>query len=150
MNDEKIIEQLNDFYFENETWHQKKLSRIEAYKYHAQLLSTGNIITVTSDNILCGYVELWKVNFEQWGRIVCGEPFSAVCEDVQTGWIAVVGNTYISPDYRDSSVAKQLRDRFFEVTKECRFFVGEAKRKKAGYIKVFKKEDIMRFNKVGV
>ena len=149
MSSNVILEGLWNFY-QIEYWHKCKLPKEEADKYHQKLLDSGNIITVTDNDTLCGYVEYWRLTYESFGRIICGEPFSAMQEDVQTGWIAYVANTFILPDYRRGKVSRILRDRFIEVNKSCRYFVGEARRHKAGLIKVFKKEDIMSLNKESI
>lgn len=142
-----VVDQLWDFY-EKETWHQTRLTKAEADVYHSTLLDRGNIITVSNVDFLLGYVEYWRLSFEQFGRIVCGEPFSAIHEDVQRGQVAYVANTYIRPEWRSTKVYRLLRDRFFEANRACTHFVGEARRKKSAPIKVFRREDIMRFNKV--
>lgn len=147
MENEKIISQLVDIYYENEWWHNERLSRPEAHKYHDKLLSAGNIITVSDGDILAGYVEYWRLSFEQFGRIICGEPFSAMHEDVSTGQIAYVANTFIREEYRNSSVAKQLRDRFLRINEQCTHFAGTALRKSSQPIKVFKKEKIYGWRK---
>ncbi len=142
-----IIEQLVSFYLDKETTHETKLSAIESYKYFEKLLSQGSIITVSDGDKLLGYFEAWKISFEQFGRIICHEPFSAYYEDITTGQIAYVGDVYILPEYRNSSVTKLLRDRFFELCADCTHFVGEAKRKRSCPVKVFKRENIKSLNK---
>ena len=126
-----------------ETWHKKKLDEANATDYFTVLLERGNIITISQDNLLLGYVEFWRLNYGQFGRIVCCEEFSAIQEDVQTGNIAYVANTFIRKEYRKGEVYKMLRDRFFEANKACDYFVGEARRKKVGLIKVFKRDKIL-------
>lgn len=142
-----LAEQLTEFYLNYETTHRQKLTREEAIKYHQKLLDLGNIITVSDGDILCGYVEFWRLTFEQFGRIICGEPFSAFNEDVQTGYIAYVGDVYIRPSYRRGSVIKMLRNRFVEANRACTFFVGEAKRKKSAPVKVFRRSEIDEWRK---
>ena len=132
-----ILDQLWEFYQE-EKYHKNRIDKVEADKYHDKLIRTGNILTVSEGNILCGYVEIWRLNYEQLGRIICGEWFSAYLEDVQHGNIAWVGNTYIRPEYRKGEVYNMLKDRFREVTKDCRYYSGRAQRKSAWMIKMFK------------
>lgn len=138
-----LIEQLVDIYFNEETWHEKRLSRIEAWKYHEFLLTSGNIITVSNSDTLCGYVEQYRLSFEQFGRIICGEPFSAMHENVQNGQVAYVANTFIRKKYRNGETYRMLRDRFFEFNKDCTHFCGIARRKKSAPVKVFKREQIL-------
>ena len=144
-----ILDQLWEFY-EKEEYHKKRISKTEADKYHQHLLDRGNIITVSDGDILCGYVEFWKLNFEQLGRIICGDGFSAYLEDVQTGYIAYCANVYIRPEYRRSHVIRILHDRFYEINECCSYFVGEARSKKFAPLKVTRKEEIMHKFKVEV
>ena len=146
MTDDAITSQLVTWYFDDaiEFWHEKRMSRMEAWKYHEKLLMEGNIITLADGNTLCGYVESLRLSFDQWGRIICGEPFSAYLEDVKSGPIAVCYNTYIRPEYRNTEVYRILRNKFIELNKNCRYFAGEARRKRAGFIKVFKRQEILK------
>lgn len=142
-----LIEQLVDIYY-LEDWHETRLSRPEAWKYHEAMLNNGNIITVSDGDILAGYVEQWRISYEQFGRIICGEPFSALHENVINGQIAYVANTYIRPEYRNRpEVFRMLRDRFFEFNAECTHFCGIARRKKSAPVKVFKRDQIKSLNK---
>jgi hypothetical protein len=147
---EELAQQITEVYLEAETWHKTKLSKEESIAYHTKLLDLGNIITVCYGNILCGYVEFWRVSFEQFGRIICDEPFSAYTENVQNGQVAYLANTYIKPEYRGVNTIKVMRNRFYEANKFCTHFVGEARRKKSAPVKVYKREDIMKFNTVEV
>lgn len=147
-----LANELNYIYFTEETVHPfvggGKLSEEEAYEYHRILLERGNIITVVDGEAFCGYVEYWRLTFEQFGRVICGEPISAINEDVQTGQIAYVANTFIFPEYRQGAVARMLRERFFEANEPCTHFCGNARRKRSEPVKVFRKEQIARFNKL--
>lgn len=146
---EQIVSQLVETYFDpaKEFWHKERMSRIEAWKYHEQLLEQGNIITVSDGDRLAGYCEMWRVDFSQFGRIICGEPFAAVHENILNGQIAYVANTFIQPEYRDGKVARMLRDRFFEFNQDCTHFAGTARRKKSEPVKVFKRDQIKSLNK---
>ena len=143
-----LVEQLIDIYYESEWWNEKKLDRQEAWKYHDKLLRMGNIITVQDGDTLCGYGEYWRLSFEQFGRIICGEHFSAFNEDVQTGQIAYVANVYVKPEYRKGTTIKLLRNRFYEINQLCTHFVGEARRKRSEPVKVFKRESLIGANKL--
>lgn len=138
-----IVDQLTEIYLHEEDWHKEKLSKEEADRYHEVMLSNGNIITVSDGDILCGYVEYWRVSFEQFGRIICGEPFSSIHENVQNGQIAYLANTYIRPEYRHGKVYKLLRARFLEVNKLCTHFCGEARRLPTAPLKVFKRHQVL-------
>lgn len=138
-----LVSQLTKTYINFEDWHgEEKLSQEEADKYHEKLLGQGSIITVQDGYFLCGYTELWLINYEQFGRIICHERFSAMDEDVVGGNVSYVANVWVHPDYRDKGVLKLMRNRFFDKSKHCKFFVGQALRKKTQPVKVFKVSDI--------
>jgi hypothetical protein len=137
-----LVSQLTEVYLTKEYWHENKLSKEEADKYHERLLSNGNIITVQDGDILLGYGEFWRITFEQFGRLICHEPFSAFIEDVVSGHICYLANVWVHEDYRTKGVLKQMRNRFFEVNKDCTHFCGEALRKKTQPVKVFKLSNI--------
>ena len=142
MENDEIVKQLTQIYLREEKWHSTYLDEESANEYHKELLQRGNILSCSQGDLLLGYVEFWRINYEQFGRIICGEGFSALCEDVIHGYIAYVANTYIRPEYRKGEVYKMLRDRFFEFNKDCTYFVGHARRKKSEPVKVFKVKDI--------
>lgn len=137
-----LVEQLVSIYYQHEWWHDSKMSKEEAYKYHEKLLTNGNIITYVDGLRVLGYVEVWRVTYEQFGRILCRAPFSSYLENVTGGYIAYVANTWISEGYRKTGVAKWLRNEFFKQNYGAKYFCGEARRKRTGLLKVFKKEDL--------
>ncbi len=149
--EQTIVEQLvNNYLSDNEWWHKNKLFREEATKYFDKLLKNGNILYYALQGKLVGYVEFWRLNFEQWGRIVCHVPFSAYHEDVEHGNICYVANVWIDKQYRHGRVMKILKYWFFKMNRDCEFFVGEALRKKTQPIKVFSyKEFINKYLKEG-
>lgn len=132
-----LEEQLYEFYG-LETWHKTRLVKEEFIRYTKHLIEQGNILTVSDGEPCLGYCEFWRLNYEQFGRIICGEEFSALHEDVQTGHIAYVANTFIRPDFRKGRVYMLLRNKFFQVNRNCTHFVGEARRKSTAPLKVFK------------
>lgn len=135
-----ILDQLVQSYYDNEFWHERKLPIGEAFKYHDKLLSDGNIIIYAELGIIIGYLEFWRINFEQFGRLVCNAPFSSYLENVKDGNIAYVANIWIDPKFRNSSVIKTLKLLFFKRNYDADYFAGEALRKKTQPVKVFKKE----------
>jgi hypothetical protein len=137
------VDQLWSFY-EQESWHKKRISKEEHDSYVSKLLSLGNILTVSDGDVLLGYVEFWRIDFEQFGRIICGEHFSAYHENVQGGLIAYVANTFIRPEMRSTDVYKRLRTQFLRANSHCTHFVGEARRKKSEPVKVFKRSQLIK------
>ena len=137
-----IVEQLNEVYFREEYWQSHNETPAGITNYHQIMLDKGNILCYVENGILLGYVEVWFINFEQFGRIICHEPFIAPLENVTDGNIAYLANTWIKPEYRNNSVYRKLKVRFFEISHHCEYFVGEALRKHTQPIKVFKKADL--------
>lgn len=142
-----IVVQLVDIYNEYEWWQKNKMPYEEAVKYHTKMFEQGNIQVYEVLGKILGYVESWAINFEQWGRIVCHAPFCSYSEDVNSGNIAYVANVWVHPNYRNGAVIAYLKKKFFEKNWMCEYFVGDALRKKTQPIKVFSKQDLLRFNK---
>jgi ribosomal protein S18 acetylase RimI-like enzyme len=109
----------------------------------------GRIIIFEIAGEILGYVESWRINFEQFGRIICHAGFPLDTEDIEHGNICYLANTAIHPDYRDSFVVKWLKERFFEQNEDAEYFVGEAIRKKHQPVKVFKNKHIREVIKHG-
>jgi len=132
------VDQLWDIYENKETWHKNRIGKTEADKYHTKLYALGNIVIHYDNDILAGYGEIWYINYEQLGRIICGEHFSAYLEDVQSGYIAWLANAYVKPEYRNGQTFRILRDKFYNLSKHCKHYSGHALRKSAWMIKMFK------------
>jgi len=139
-----ITDQLTDIYLNKEWWvrEEDKLPIKIAKNYYDKLLKDGNILTCEFDGQILGYVEAWKINFEQFGRIVCHADFCADGEDILNGNIAYVANVWIDKPYRRSWVTKDLILKFYKFTHNCDYYVGLATRKKTQPVKVFKKSEL--------
>lgn len=133
-------------YQKEETWHTKRLSEEDAILYHEVLLRKKRIIPYLFDDQLLGYIESWRIDFEQFGRLICHLPFSAVSEEVEKGPICYVANIWVRKDHRDGAVLKALRNELFIQNVTAEFFVGEALRKKTQPIKVLRKAQIGSLN----
>lgn len=145
------VEQLNKVYFTEEWWQSHSETPAGITNYHQGMLDKGNIITYIKDGELLGYVEVWFINFEQFGRLICGDTFIAPFEDTQNGNIAYLANCWIKEEYRRSQVTNLLKIQFFRKCSHCDYFVGEALRKRTQPIKVFKKSELVsRLFKEGV
>lgn len=132
-----IVEQLVKVYFEEEWWHKTRMTNEEAYEYHTKMLEKGRIIPLQYGDLLIGYVESWRVTFEQFGKIVCGVNFSAFHENVETGNVCYLANAWIRKEYRHGDTYKHLKQLFFEQNFACEYFCGEARRKSCAPLKVF-------------
>jgi hypothetical protein len=137
-----LVDQLVKIYYEEEWWHKEKLDGPNAILYHQTLLDKQRILYLADPfGELIGYVESWRLDYGQLGRIICGLPFAATEEDVNTGDIAYVANAWIRRAERHGIVYKQLRSMFFKQNFQAKFFVGEARRKKSAPFKVFTRQE---------
>lgn len=97
---------------------------------------------------LLGYVESWRINYEQFGWIMCNTPTPPNIVDwewnISDGNIAYLANIVIHPDFRGKTVIKLLKNMFWEKNFVCDFFLGEAKRKKHQPVKVFNKQQFWK------
>lgn len=111
--------------------------------YHNQLLFKGRLIHVEQDGELLGYVESWRINYEKFGRKICGEAIDIHTEDIQTGKICYINNVTINPDARRGYTIKLLRNKLFLKDQDAEYVVGERNGKKHRPVKVFKMRDMM-------
>ena len=123
-------------------WHEGEKIPEDITAYHRRMYDNGNITICMSGEFVLGYIEVWRVNFEQWGRLVCHAPFDIYEENITDGNIAIVSNMFIRPEFRNGKVYKKLRNDFFKQNSHCDYYVGEALRKKSQPIKVFKRENL--------
>ena len=145
---ESIIDQLIKFYYEYDQFQGDKLSEPAIRKTITNLCNKGRIITVSFAGELLGYVESWRINYEQLGRLVCHQSFDISIEDIEHGDICYLANTTIHPDHKKGWVGKLLTIRFFEQNHGAKYFLGEALRKKTQPWKVFEASRI-HFSKLG-
>lgn len=116
-----IVRELTNIYLEKEFWHKKKLSIEDSNKYHEKLLMQGNILTYVKDDALVGYVEVWRINYEQLGRILCEKPFFVFDENITGGNIAYIHNMWIAPESRMILVKKEIFRDFISKFSDCEF-----------------------------
>lgn len=142
-----VLDQLYDIYLTKEWWHTTRLTRDQFYTYTARLIEHGNIFYVMDKEKVVGYTEVWKINFEQFGKLICGEPIHASENDVQTGKLGYVANVWIDEAYREKfgnmdGVVKKMRKMYYDFTADCEYHVGQAKRKNAQLVKVFRADKL--------
>ena len=138
-----IVEQLVDIAREYETSYKGVHSYTHDYNYHNAMLAKGAIITYLVDGVVLGYFEVWRINYHQFGRLICHDNWNQLDEDITTGNLAYVANTWIHPDFRQGAVYKVLRNRFFAMCNKCEYYCGSALRKRTQPIKVFKVKDLV-------
>jgi Ni,Fe-hydrogenase III component G len=144
-----ILDQLWQIYEKYETYIPKRISKEVFFTYTQKLIDQGNILLACDGERVVGYVEVWRLNFEQFGRVVCGVDVVADTEDVISGKLAYVANVWIDEEYREGfglkkpvSVVKYLRRKYYIFTRGCEYHCGTANRKAGGLIKVFNTKKI--------
>lgn len=145
-----IISQLTNVYLSKETWHKHKLSEAEANAYHERLLVNGNILTYVKSGVLLGYLEYWRINCSQLGRIIIGEPILTDVEDILNGPIAYINNMYIVESERAGEVFEMLGTMFLVKNKDADVFVACQNGKKHKPIQVYKHEELTKLYTKGI
>lgn len=138
-----IVQQLNDIYNKEEWWLPHTETPAGITNYHQAMLDKGNIICYVDNGSILGYCEFWRIDFTQFGRLICGDRFIAPFENTTDGNICYVANVWIQKEHRQGKVFNDLMKRFFRLNYHCDYFVGEALRKKTAPIKVFKKSELV-------
>ena len=136
-----IINFLVDIYHSDEEWwHNEKMSKEDSFEYFKCMINKGRIIYLIEDGIMLGYLESWRINYEQMGKLICHAPFSSCVQDVENGFICYLSNIWIKPSERRGKVFKELKRLFFEQNNDCLYFIGHAMRKKTQPVKVFSRQ----------
>ncbi len=139
-----IIQQLTHIYLTKEDWHKIKLIEETANQYHERLLLNGNILTYVKDNELIGYLEWWGISYEQFGRLVCGQPIYTDTEDILNGKIALINNMYVEESDRGGDAFNMLAAMFLARCKDAEFYVAFRRTKRNQPIQVYNREEIMK------
>jgi hypothetical protein len=128
-----LSELLTKCYFENQPWQERRYPEPTMIKYFNEMIRRGNIIAINTETELIGYLEFFRVNFEQFGRIVCQAPFFNLDENTTDGNICYITNMWISSDFRRGMVFKELEIRLFKATETCEYFAGHRVRRGSVY-----------------
>jgi len=110
---------------------------------HENLLNKSRLIYVENNGELLGYTESWRINYEQFGRRLCGERLDLEKEDIQSGKICYINNVTIRPDARKGLTIKFMRNQFYLQNIDCEYVVGERNGKKHRPVIVLKMRDIL-------
>lgn len=141
---QNLIEDLITIYRTCEPWHKNLMSYEDAKDYHQKLFNK-NIFVYEEEGVVRGYVEFWRITYDQFKRIRDGGYFSAYTEDIESGNICFVANGWIDPMYRGSHVLKVLMLKVVRRNIDCLYFIELARRRKERvYINLFKRSTILR------
>jgi len=139
LNKDSILEQLVEFYYKHDKFQTVYLNIPEAKALYTALFEQNRLCLCMNGEKLLGCGEHFRIGYEEWGRIICGESIykNLSTWQIKYGPIAYVGNVTIHPDHRNSFVMKELTRQFFVANKDAKYFVGRAFRKRHQPIKVF-------------
>lgn len=142
-----IVEQLTQVYLTKEKWHKRYLSEEEANKYHERLIMQGNIITYVDNGELIGYLEFWRINYTQLGRILCDNPIITDVEDIISGDIAYINNMWIREDARGTEAFNILGNMFLVKNQDAQIFCCVRRMKHHHPIQIYKRDELIKLYK---
>lgn len=121
------------------------LSDDELEEYFHIVDKKGNLfIERDAGGRIIGFCEYWRINFEQFGRILCDGLIDARVEDTSSGQIAFVANVAVHPDWANGHLFTVMKNRFFTRNYHCKYFCGDSRRKKHHHtINVYKRNELM-------
>lgn len=137
-----ILKQLYDIYLNFEWWDTPKKPRYNIDFYHKTMIDKGNLFYEVVDGKIVGYCLALKLNYEQLGRMICKENINHMKEDLLSGNVAYVFGLWVDQENKESDTMLKLKKKYFEFTKDCDYFVGEALRKKCQPLKVFNRKHL--------
>lgn len=142
-----LIDQLVEFYYKYDAFQTDYLDKAAIRRIYEILFNRNRLhIFCDNDSKLLGYGESWRINYDVFGRILCGHNIYAQLDlvDIEYGNIAYLANVTIHPDWRHKEVLNILRNDFFTKNYSCDYFVGHAKRKKTQPVKVFTRQEAFK------
>ena len=103
------------------------------------------IIELDWEHDIIGFIELWRITYEQLGRIMVHGLIDARAEDTSSGSICFLANLAIHPSHRgDKSLDRLLRNRFFKENYGCEYFCGDSRRRIHHHtFNIYKRSEIM-------
>lgn len=146
---DNIVNQLVGIYYSIEYAENRVLTELEANHYYTHMLRHGRVNVYLEGDKVVGFIESWRLDTEQLGRVIIWDNFSALKEDVNEGPIAYISDMWVDPDYRRSNITNMLIDMFKESNKDADYFVSDRVKKegKYRYVRVYDKENGYKLNK---
>ena len=142
-----IAERLFEIYDEITIESPCKLRGQEGIDYFERQFMNGNVITYIQDGELLGFLEFWKISYEQWGRICCYITL-AHNEDLLSGNICLIANMWIKPDLRNWDTFLLLGRTFLEKNKDATHFAAQQFRKAHKPFQIYTREEVLKHYKI--
>ncbi len=141
-----IIEELTNIYENKMPKVAIQLPHEEALQYFERLLMQGNIITYIVGGELKGFLEFWRIDYSQMGRLLCGITL-AHDEDLLNGNVALISRMWIDPEDRNGEAFLMLASMFLSRNKDASHFAAFQEHKKHKPFQVYQREDILKHYK---
>lgn len=119
------------------------LEHDEAIQYFTRLMMNGNIITYVKDGKLLGFLEFWRVSYEQFGRICAGVTLDH-SEDLLSGNIGMITRMYIVPDMRNAETFINIGREFLRLNMNVTHYAAMQFHKNHKPLQVYTREQILK------
>ena len=142
-----IAERISEIYDEITPSYQLKIYGQERLDYFERLLMNGNIITCIVDGELQGFLEFWRLSYDQWGR-VCANLTLTHDEDILNGPVCLITRMWIKPDLRNGETFLHLGRTFLERNKDTVHFAAMQEHKRHKPLQIYTREEVLRHYKI--
>lgn len=122
------------------------LNHDEAIEYFERLMIQGNIITYIKDGELLGFLEFWRLDYSQFGRVCCNWTLEHG-EDLLEGEVALISRMWITPEDRNSEVFTILASMFISRNKDAKNFAAMQMHKKHKPLQIYSRDQILKHYK---
>ncbi len=102
------LEYLLDTYYNKEKWHETKLPKDIGRTYFTKGLKDKNVVVLREADDIIGYISVWFLDNEQTARVISGQRFDAVDENITEGEIVFVANAYVENQFRHKGRIMEL------------------------------------------
>lgn len=142
-----ILEQIVRIYDEITLESPCKIKGQECIEYFERLMMNGNVITYIVDGELQGFLEFWRLSYDQWGR-VCSNLTLAHEEDLIHGPVCLITRMWIKPDLRNGETFLYLGRTFLEKNKDTEHFASQQPRKKHKPLQIYTRAEVLKHYKI--
>lgn len=142
-----IVERLVEIYNEITVESPFKLKGQEALDYFERLLMNGNVITYIQDGELLGFIEFWRLSYDQWGRI-CSNLTLTHDEDLIEGPVCLITRMWIKQDLRNGEAFLYLGRIFLDKNKDTTHFAAQQPLKRHKPLQIYSRDEVLRHYRI--
>ena len=103
----------------------------------------GNVITYVQDGELLGFIEFWRLDFSQWGRI-CANMTLTHDENLTEGPVCLISGMWIKQDLRNGETFLFLGRTFLEKNKDAEHFSAMQAHKHHKPLQVYSRNEVLK------